>query len=84
MKTCHQFHQHFSYNFFCTNVVLAAFSTYTKLEKKLQKQHSYEKFVRITLMKLTPILFQFKSNSTNKNKVASLFMHAFSTKAMHF
>ncbi len=41
---------------FCTNVVSAAFFTYTLLEKKLRKQHSYEKCVRITLMKLSPSL----------------------------
>jgi len=38
---------------FCTNVVLAAFTTYILLEKKLPKWLSYEKSARIMLMKLT-------------------------------
>jgi len=45
-----QFHQHFYVRIFRTNVVLAAFSSYMYVEKR----RSYEKFVRLTLMKLTP------------------------------
>jgi len=44
-----QFHQHFYIQIFRTNVVLAVFSSYMYVEKR----RSYEKFVRLTLMKLT-------------------------------
>ncbi len=39
---------------FCTNIVSVTFTTSMKLEKKLPKQCSYEKFVYKMLMKLTP------------------------------
>ncbi len=45
-----QFHQHFYAQIFCTNVILAAFSSYVlALAKNL-----YEKCTRKMLMKLTP------------------------------
>jgi len=37
---------------FCTNVVLAAFSTYMYLGKAAKTSYLYEKFVRRMLMKL--------------------------------
>jgi len=47
-----QFHQHFTYEFF----VRTSFF-YVQLEKAAEMRHLYEKFVRLTLMKLTKGVF---------------------------
>jgi len=48
-----QFHQHFYARIFRMNAISAAFSSYMYVEK----WSLYEKFVRLTLMKLTPGLY---------------------------
>jgi len=57
IDTCRQFHQRFTYEFFVRPLsIWQIFSMYvrTYVRKKLPKRHSYEKFARIMLMKLTP------------------------------
>jgi hypothetical protein len=50
--TCSQFHQHFFGRFFGTKF----WHQVNVTSKKLPKRRSYEKFVRIKLMKLTPVV----------------------------